>query len=334
MTLLSRRVPLSLALTGAVLLAALLVIPWAVQAQSDPAAPSNLTAEVLDDGISLSWDAPTEQADAVTGYQILRRRPAQGENSLLTLVDDTGFTATSYTDGTAAEAGVRYVYRVKARRGSELSARSNYVNVQRPEEDPTPTATPTRTPTPTPTPTPMPAVPAQPTGLTATSVSHDSVTLSWDDPDDASITHYQVLRRDRDADDPGVFDAIEDDTGSAATSYTDEEAKPAKRYVYRVVAINGQGASPRSGYVNVETPDAPGIPAAPTGLSAPSVSHDSVTLSWGDPGDDSITGYQVLRRDKGNQPAGTFTTVEDDTGVVMGTYTDISVRPERRYVYR
>ena len=136
MTLLSRRIPLSLALAGA----ALLVIPWAVQAQSDPAVPSNLTAEVLDDGISLSWDAPTEQADAVTGYQVLRRRPAQGENSLLTLVDDTGSTATSYTDGTAAEAGVRYVYRVKARRGSELSARSNYVNVQRPEEsDPPPT---------------------------------------------------------------------------------------------------------------------------------------------------------------------------------------------------
>ena len=106
LTLFSRRVPLSLALAGAALLAALLVIPWAVQAQSDPAAPGNLTAEVLDDGISLSWDAPPEQAGAVTGYQVLRRRPVQGENSLLTLVDDTGSSATGYTDGTAAEAGV------------------------------------------------------------------------------------------------------------------------------------------------------------------------------------------------------------------------------------
>ena len=338
MTLLSRRVPLSLALAGAALLAALLVIPWAVQAQSDPAAPGNLTAEVLDDGISLSWDAPTEQADAVTGYQILRRRPVQGENSLLALVDDTGSTATSYTDGTAAEAGVRYVYRVKARRGSELSGQSNYVNVQRPEEeeeDPPPTATPT----PTPAPTPMPAVPAQPTGLTATSVSHDGVTLNWDDPDDASITHYQVLRRDRDADDPGAFDAIEDDTGSAATSYTDEEAKPAKRYVYRVVAVNGQGASPRSGYVNVETSDAPDIPAAPTGLSAPSVSHDSVTLSWDDPGDDSITGYQVLRRSRDGDEYGDgqgmaeLVAIVDDTGSSATSYADTSVTARTRYVY-
>ena len=335
MILFGRRVPLSLALAGAALLAALLVIPWAVQAQSDPAAPSNLTAEVLDDGISLSWDAPTEQADAVTGYQVLRRRPAQGENSLLTLVEDTGSTATSYTDGTAAEVGVRYVYRVKARRGSELSARSNYVNVQRPEEeDPAPT------PKPTPTPTPAPAVPAKPTGLTATSVSHASVTLSWDDPGDASITHYQVLRRDRDADDPGVFDAIEDDTGSAATSYTDEKAKPAKRYVYRVVAVNGQGASPRSGYVNVETPDAPDMPAAPTGLSASSVTHDSVTLSWDDPSDDSITGYQVLRRSRDGdeygdgQGAAELVAVVDDTGSAATSYTDTPGTARTRYVYR
>ena len=40
------------------------------------------------------------------------------------------------------------------------------------------------------------AVPAAPTGLTTTSVSHDSVTLGWDDPDDGSITGYLVLRRD------------------------------------------------------------------------------------------------------------------------------------------
>ena len=344
MTLLSRRVPLFLTLAGAALLAALLVIPWAVQAQSDPAAPSNLTGEVLEEGVGLSWDAPAEQADTVTGYQVLRRRPAQGENSLLTLVDDTGSTATSYTDGTATEAGVRYVYRVKARRGSELSGQSNYVNVQRPEgEDPAPTATPTRTPTPTPmptpAPTPMPAVPAQPTGLTATSVSHDGVTLSWDDPDDASITHYQVLRRDRDADDPGVFDAIEDDTGSTATSYTDEKAKPAKRYVYRVVAVNGQGASPRSGYVNVETPDAPDIPAAPTGLSAPSVSHDSVTLSWDDPSDASITGYQVLRRSRDGDEYGDgqgmaeLVAIVDDTGSAATSYADTSVTARTRYVY-
>ena len=309
MTLLSRRVPLFLTLAGAALLAALLVIPWAVQAQSDPAAPSNLTGEVLEEGVGLSWDAPAEQADTVTGYQVLRRRPAQGENSLLTLVDDTGSTATSYTDGTATEAGVRYVYRVKARRGSELSGQSNYVNVQRPEgEDPAPTATPTRTPTPTPmptpAPTPMPAVPAQPTGLTATSVSHDGVTLSWDDPSDASITGYQVLRRSRDGDEYGdgqgmaELVAIVDDTGSAATSYADTSVTARTRYVYSVRARTSGGLGGQSSHLDVETPAY--VPATPTGLAVESYAHNSVALVWDNPGDDSILRYEVLRRLRGD----------------------------------
>lgn len=42
------------------------------------------------------------------------------------------------------------------------------------------------------------SLPAKPTGLTGT-VTHDSVTLTWDDPEDGSITGYQILRRDRSA---------------------------------------------------------------------------------------------------------------------------------------
>ena len=71
------------------------------------------------------------------------------------------------------------------------------------------------------------AVPEAPTGLTVSSVAHDRVSLTWDDPSDASITGYRVLRRSRDGDDYGdgqgaaEFVAIVDDTGSSTTSYTD-----------------------------------------------------------------------------------------------------------------
>ena len=44
MTLLRRCVPLSLALAGAALIAAVLVIPWVVHAQSAATAPSNPSA--------------------------------------------------------------------------------------------------------------------------------------------------------------------------------------------------------------------------------------------------------------------------------------------------
>ena len=267
MTLSRRRAPLTLLLIGVALLAALLLIPWAVHAQSNSTAPTNLTAEVVDGGIALSWDAPTEDADSVTGYEVLRRRPRQGENSLRTYVADTGSATTTYTDTNATEPGKRYVYRVKALRVGEKSGRSNYVRVDLPESEPEPASTPEPTPAPTPEPTPEPtpqtSTPDSPTGLTASSVSHDSVTLSWDDPDDDSITGYRVLRRSRDGDEyedwqgAAEFVAVIDDTGSPAASYTDTSVTMRTRYVYRVQAISAAGLSERSTYRNVETPAEP-----------------------------------------------------------------------------
>jgi hypothetical protein len=171
------------------------------------------------------------------------------------------------------------------------------------------------------------------TGSSAmTSVSHDSVSLSWDDPDDDSITGYLVLRRDVVNQAPGVFSTIESDTGSSATTYTDNAVSAETRYTYRVKAINPEGTSKQSKYVNVNTPA--GVPAAPTGLTTTSVSHDSVSLSWDDPDDDSITGYLVLRRDVVNQEPGVFSTIESDTGSSATTYTDNAVSAETRYTYR
>ena len=67
MTLHRRRILLSLALTRAALIAALLVIPWAVNAQSEPTVPNNVTARPVYGGVLLAWDAPTEDAGSVTG---------------------------------------------------------------------------------------------------------------------------------------------------------------------------------------------------------------------------------------------------------------------------
>ena len=94
--------------------------------QSPPAKPTNLTATVNADGhIVLSWAAPND--DSITGYQILRRRPSEGESALLVYVADTESTATTFTD-TGVTAGVTHVYRVKAINAAGLSGWSNYVN--------------------------------------------------------------------------------------------------------------------------------------------------------------------------------------------------------------
>ncbi len=100
------------------------------QAHEPPEPPQNLTATVNPDGsVTLNWDAPDD--DSVTGYQILRRRPREGEKTLLVYVDDTGSTATSYTDSNLT-AGTRHVYRVKAINDAGLSMRSNFARVEVP----------------------------------------------------------------------------------------------------------------------------------------------------------------------------------------------------------
>ena len=175
------------------------------------------------------------------------------------------------------------------------------------------------------------SAPAKPTGLTATA-SHDQVVLTWEDPQDDSITGYVILRRNRDTDAQGEFTELVNDTGSAATSYTDDSVAAGTPYTYRIKAINGDGVSERSRWFHVDTPSAP-VPDQPTGLTA-TASHDQVVLTWGDPNNDSITGYVILRRNRDTDAEGQFTELVNDTGAAATTYTDDSVAAETAYTYR
>ena len=83
------------------------------------------------------------------------------------------------------------------------------------------------------------------------------VRLSWDDPGDAAISGYQILRRDRDLSPVGVFEVLVEDTGSAAAAYADRRVQPETRYNYRVKARNAAGLSRRSNFVRADTPAAP-----------------------------------------------------------------------------
>ena len=348
------KVKLAVLVPGLAALLAITVLTVAIGPSGSPAlaqgsvshAPTGLTvASSTHDSVTLSWDDPGDTS--ITGYQVLRRDTVkQAPGTFTTIEENTSSAATTFIDDTVS-AGTRYVYRVRAVNASGLSDQSNYVNVETP-------ATPTSSP------------PSRPTGLAATSVSHDSVTLSWDDPGDGSITGYQVLRRYRDGDEYGdgqgaaEFIAIVDDTGSAATTYTDTSVTARTKYVYRVKAINAEGMSERSTYLNAETLEAPAtptptpvptpeptatptptppVPTAPNGLAVSSATHDSVTLSWGDPGDDSITGYQVLRRSRDGDEYGDglgsaeFAAIVDDTGSAATTFTDTTVEAGTRYAY-
>ena len=173
--------------------------------------------------------------------------------------------------------------------------------------------------------------PAKPRNLSATA-THDSVTLTWDNPGDDTITGYVILRRIPGVDPQGHFNELVADTGSAATTYTDNTVAAETRYTYRIKAINGAGTSERSRWSHIDTPAAP-VPDKPTGLEA-TVSHGQVVLTWDDPGDDSITGYVILRRVRENNTGGDFSVLVADTGTAALTYTDDTVAAGITYTYR
>ena len=173
-------------------------------------------------------------------------------------------------------------------------------------------------------------VPARPQGLSLVSVTHEAVELSWNDPGDATVTGYQILRRLRDKYEVGRFDIIVADTGSASTSYTDDDGSASTRYVYRVKAINAVGLSQQSTYLRANTPATP-APAAPTGLEV-SVTASAASLSWDDPDDDTVTGYRITRRDR-DVEGSAYAVIVADNGTAT-SYGDQGVSAGGRYAWQ
>ena len=84
------------------------------------------------------------------------------------------------------------------------------------------------------------SAPERPTDLTATAVDHDTMSLSWNHPDPASVDHYQVLSR-----------RVDSGTGltqvgtSTTTSFEHDGLEPESTYIYRVKPVNSGGEEGR-----------------------------------------------------------------------------------------
>ena len=136
--------------------------------------------------------------------------------------------------------------------------------------------------------------PAAPTNLAATS-THDTVTLTWDDPGDSTITGYKVLSRI--PANQQTLSALVNDTGSSASTYTVRNLQPGTSYEFAVAALNGSGVSPSSQAVTISTASPPPQPQ-PQQQAQPSptqANHTAITANSGNvtinvPSD---TGYTV-----------------------------------------
>ena len=160
---------------------------------------------------------------------------------------------------------------------------------------------------------------AKPTGLTAT-VSHDSVSLTWDDPGDESITGYQILRRDRALHAIGEFLVHVDDTGNANTTFTDNDVEPSVQYVYRIKAKNNAGLSELSEWVRANMPaptrdpnsPATGVPTVTgTAQVGEVLTADTSGIADADGLENATFSYQWIRND-----GSTETDIQDATGSI------------------
>ena len=103
---------------------------------SDPRwlAPTELTLNVVNHGVELSWKAPARETDPITGYLIMRLSTVQLGDYLpghrYDIVADTQSTTTSYLD-TAAIVPGHYQYQVVALRGEYRSAPTEPQTVNR-----------------------------------------------------------------------------------------------------------------------------------------------------------------------------------------------------------
>jgi hypothetical protein len=104
------------------------------------------------------------------------------------------------------------------------------------------TPTPTRTPTNTRTPTSTPAIPAVPSGLTATAVSRSQINLTWTDNSNDE-TGFRIERSTNGT----SFSSIAS-VGPNVTSYSNTGLQRDRDYYYRVRA---NGSAGNSGYSNV-----------------------------------------------------------------------------------
>ncbi len=223
-----------------------------------PAAPVILSATPGDGRVTLSWTNPGD--DTITKYQYsadyIINGGGMGNSGGATFSDIPGSQAdtTAYTV-TGLDNGVTHTLAVRAVNNFGNGMPSTVTALM---------------------------VPAAP--RLSAAPGDGQVILSWDDPGNPTIGEYQLSQSD-----PPEWSKI---TGSNATptTHTVTGLTNYTGYSFQIRAVNETGAGPASNRASA-TPriDKPG---KPTGFGA--VAGDTrVTLSWDNPGNSTITGYQI-----------------------------------------
>ncbi|MDR2020878.1 MAG: fibronectin type III domain-containing protein, partial [Treponema sp.] len=153
-----------------------------------------------------------------------------------------------------------------------------------------------------------PAAPDIPGGLSAGTVSSNSIGISWTAVSNA--LSYKIYRS-------AVAGGTYSEIGTSNTAaYTDLSLSPDTAYYYKVNAVNMWGESPQSSYVTATTRLPP-----PSGLSVGATTTSSIAISW--TAVSSAAGYKIYRSNAADgvySEIGTSNTAAyTNTGLSRGT---------------
>ena len=119
--------------------------------------------------------------------------------------------------------------------------------------------------------------------------------------------------------------------------FTDDDVEAGAAYRYQVRALDIAHQSEPSNAVDVDVPGSDTSDqdlARPTNLCASHIHHNGVTLSWDSPEGLTVTGYQILVRDKDRDESEVFRIHVKDTGSADTSHTFDDLKAERPYVLR
>lgn len=258
-----------------------------------PTNPKNLKVnDVSSDSVSLSWEAATDNV-GVMGYLVYR------DNQLIQTVTGADL---AYTDNGLTE-DTTYTYEVRAvDQAGNVSVASNAVTARTKLASSSP--------------------PAVPLNLKVTSVTTDSVSLSWESATDSIDVIGYIIYRDN--------QLIQGVIGAEEVAYTDIGLMEDTMYTYQVRAVDQAGnISEMSNTVTARTKSAEDLtpPTPPLNLRIDDVTTNSVSLSWEAAIDDvGVTGYHVYRDDQLIQTLSGTELSYIDTGLMEATTYTYKIR--------
>ncbi len=174
---------------------------------------------------------------------------------------------------------------------------------------------------------PTTTVPAKPAGLSA-EAGNRQVTLTWTDPDDDSITRYN-MRQKKGAAAWGSWTAIpgsDADTTTHTVTGLDNDVE----YSFRIRARNSGGNGPQSEVVEA-TPSASAAVPKPV-LSAAPAGYGRVTLSWSALSGVTVASWGYQYKPAGGSWSGSTTTTLTDGSATSTTVTGLTIGTE--YTFR